>query len=173
MTTINVWTVTIENRHMMGSESTPFSTEKAAKKFAADYARERYEDHIDNDDELPPMSDDDVLAACWGGDFMGPDNGSIEITSRKIRLPDDPLRDAAPDMLAALKALVEWGREHTSPLDPNSPHALLIAGVAAIAKAEGRLPAEPRPCPACKGLGAFPDTGLDCAECLGGGEVLS
>lgn len=45
---------------------------------------------------------------------------------------------ASLDTLAALKALVDWGREHTSPSDPNSPHDLLIAGVAAIAKAEGR-----------------------------------
>lgn len=45
---------------------------------------------------------------------------------------------AAPDLLAALKALTEWGREHTSPRDENSPHSLLIAAVAAIAKAEGR-----------------------------------
>lgn len=28
-----------------------------------------------------------------------------------------------------------------------------------------------KPCPACNGLGAFPETGYDCGECLGGGEV--
>jgi len=28
-----------------------------------------------------------------------------------------------------------------------------------------------QPCLHCKGLGAFPDTGMDCAECHGGGEV--
>ncbi len=44
---------------------------------------------------------------------------------------------AAPDLLAALSGLAEWGREHTGPLDANSPHDLLIAAVAAIAKAEG------------------------------------
>jgi hypothetical protein len=45
------------------------------------------------------------------------------------------LRDAAPDLLAALQALLDWGREHTSPRDPNSPHTLLIDAVRAIDKA--------------------------------------
>jgi hypothetical protein len=46
---------------------------------------------------------------------------------------------AAPDLLAALQALTDWGRDHTSPKDPNSPHALLVAARAAIAQAmEGR-----------------------------------
>ena len=44
---------------------------------------------------------------------------------------------AAPELLEALSALTEWGCTHTSPLDPNSPHELLIAARAAIAKAEG------------------------------------
>ncbi len=42
---------------------------------------------------------------------------------------------AAPDLLAALQALTDWGRDHTSPKDPNSPHALLVAARAAIAQA--------------------------------------
>jgi len=42
---------------------------------------------------------------------------------------------AAPDLLAALEALTDWGREHTSPRDDNSPHLLLIAAMEAIAKA--------------------------------------
>lgn len=33
----------------------------------------------------------------------------------------------------ALKALLDWGREHTSPRDPNSPHALLVEAAAALA----------------------------------------
>lgn len=32
----------------------------------------------------------------------------------------------------ALFALTEWGRTHTSPTDPNSPHELLIQAVAAL-----------------------------------------
>lgn len=48
-----------------------------------------------------------------------------------------PLFAAAPDMLAALQALSDWGREHTSPRDANSPHALLVAAAKAIAAAEG------------------------------------
>lgn len=51
---------------------------------------------------------------------------------------------AAPDLLKALRDLLDWGREHTSPRDANSPHELLIAAVNAIAEAapselEGRV----------------------------------
>jgi hypothetical protein len=44
---------------------------------------------------------------------------------------------AAPDLLAALQALKDWGCTHTSPRDPNSPHDLLIAAHEAIHKATG------------------------------------
>jgi hypothetical protein len=47
------------------------------------------------------------------------------------------LIEAAPRLLAALEALTEWAREHTSPRDENSPHALLIEAVAAISQARG------------------------------------
>ena len=52
--------------------------------------------------------------------------------------PNARLIAAAPDMLAALRSLLDWGRDHTSPLDPNSPHDLLVTAHQAIAKAEGR-----------------------------------
>lgn len=45
------------------------------------------------------------------------------------------LMTAAPELLEALINLTEWGRTHTSPLDANSPHDLLIAAVNAISKA--------------------------------------
>ena len=45
---------------------------------------------------------------------------------------------AAPDLLAALQALTDWGRDHTSPKDPNSPHALLVAARAAISLATSK-----------------------------------
>ena len=50
---------------------------------------------------------------------------------------------AAPELLAALEALKEWGCTHTSPavgvtITPdNSPHDLLVAACGAIAKAKG------------------------------------
>ncbi len=44
---------------------------------------------------------------------------------------------AAEALLAALQALLDWGRDHTSPLDAHSPHLLLIEAEAAIAKAKG------------------------------------
>jgi hypothetical protein len=40
------------------------------------------------------------------------------------------------DLVIALERLTEWGREHTSPRDKNSPHALLVAAVAALEKAK-------------------------------------
>lgn len=45
------------------------------------------------------------------------------------------LLKAAPDLLAALQNLTEWGCTYTSPLKPNSPHDLLIAARDAISKA--------------------------------------
>jgi hypothetical protein len=42
------------------------------------------------------------------------------------------------ELLAALKALTDWGREHTSPTDHNSPHALLVNACRAIDKANAR-----------------------------------
>lgn len=44
---------------------------------------------------------------------------------------------AAPDLLKALKDLLEWGRDHTSPIDPNSPHQLLVQACNAVIKATG------------------------------------
>ena len=50
---------------------------------------------------------------------------------------------AAPELLAALEALKEWGCTHTSPsvgvtITPdNSPHDLLVAACEVIAKAKG------------------------------------
>lgn len=44
---------------------------------------------------------------------------------------------AAPELFEALEGLLEWGRNHTSPIDPNSPHELLVAAHHAIAKAKG------------------------------------
>jgi hypothetical protein len=41
------------------------------------------------------------------------------------------------DCVPALRALLDWGREHTSPRDANSPHKLLVAAADALAKAEG------------------------------------
>ena len=35
-------------------------------------------------------------------------------------------------VLAALMALLDWAREHTSPRDPNSPHELLVAAQQAV-----------------------------------------
>ena len=52
-------------------------------------------------------------------------------------LERDRLNAAAPDLLAALKEVAEWMREHTSPRDANTPHEALVRACAAISKAEG------------------------------------
>ena len=49
---------------------------------------------------------------------------------------------ASPRMAAALLALLEWGREHTSPTDANTPHALLVEAAAALDEAGGEEAAQ-------------------------------
>jgi len=34
--------------------------------------------------------------------------------------------ESVPDLRACLRDLLNWGREHTCPIEPNSPHALLV-----------------------------------------------
>ena len=41
-------------------------------------------------------------------------------------------------LLETLRALTDWAREHTSPLDADSPHELLIRAVAVIDEADKR-----------------------------------
>jgi len=60
-------------------------------------------------------------------------SGVVGLTSDR----DAKLVAAAPELLSALTNLLNWGREHTSPIDPNSPHELLVAAHEAIAKANG------------------------------------
>ena len=52
---------------------------------------------------------------------------------------DAELIAAAPELLSALRGLLDWCREHTGPTMPNSPYALLCVAHEAIAKAEGRV----------------------------------
>lgn len=47
------------------------------------------------------------------------------------------LLDTAPELLRVLEELTEWACTHTSPLDENSPHDLLIKARTAIAEAKG------------------------------------
>ena len=46
---------------------------------------------------------------------------------------------AAPELLEALTALVNWGWEHTSPCDDDSPNDLLVKACEVIVKAGGEL----------------------------------
>ena len=74
------------------------------------------------------------------------------ITLTAEQTEDTQLIQAAPSLLAALSALLEWGRDNTSPRDVNSPHLLLVAADVAIAMAEGR------PDPFEAGFGGSNDT---------------
>lgn len=52
---------------------------------------------------------------------------------------DNRANDCVAEMLEALRALLDWGRDNTSPVDANSPHALLVRACEVIAKAtEGK-----------------------------------
>lgn len=44
---------------------------------------------------------------------------------------------AAPELLDALTGLLEWGRDHLSPVHEPEAHTLLVASYNAIAKAKG------------------------------------
>lgn len=66
--------------------------------------------------------------------------GALAVATMAKLTPVDPKnqpRDVNAELLAALESLTDWGREHTSPLQPNSPHDLLVQATAAIAKAKG------------------------------------
>ena len=65
----------------------------------------------------------------------GPDASSAPATRKMPRDANARLIAAAPELLTALEELTDWGREHTSPRDENSPHRLLINARAALTKA--------------------------------------
>lgn len=60
----------------------------------------------------------------------------VNRVNRDITEANARLIAAAPELLSALRSILDWGREHTSPTEPNSPHGLLVAAHLAIAKAE-------------------------------------
>ena len=65
------------------------------------------------------------------------DQGGGYILETRERERVGQLFAAAPELLEALTALLDWCREHTSPIQPNSPHELLVTSCAAIAAAAG------------------------------------
>lgn len=63
---------------------------------------------------------------------------SPEIETQQIlRRRLDAAKATNDQLVDALEALLDWGREHTSPTDPNSPHALLVDTAAVLAELKG------------------------------------
>lgn len=54
------------------------------------------------------------------------ENDTDVVERRKEWAAVRPLLVAAPELLACLNELLDWGRRHTSPTDPYSPHDLLV-----------------------------------------------
>lgn len=80
--------------------------------------------------------DGDRLVTSGGSDICRMDGGPNDDSET---LANARLIAAAPELLDALRNLLDWGRDHTSPTQPNSPHALLVAAHAAIANATGGI----------------------------------
>lgn len=68
-----------------------------------------------------------------------PDPESEQLTFLNFETPAIKPRkqDHCPQLAQALRGLLDWGRDHTSPRDANSPHDLLVAAAAALAAYEG------------------------------------
>ena len=65
------------------------------------------------------------------------ENGGRRHVASHLGDDDAVLIAAAPELLSALRGLLDWCREHTGPTMPNSPYELLCVAHNAIAKAEG------------------------------------
>jgi hypothetical protein len=65
---------------------------------------------------------------CWA------DNANVVTIPPQYR--ENPERHVAMQLLTALRAVTDWMREHTSPRDVHSPHALMIDAMLAIGEAE-------------------------------------
>ena len=74
-------------------------------------------------------NENEGVADC-GCSLTYDDDGDASVTLCRMH-------EAAPALVEALRAFVEWGRTFTGPRDPHSPHTLLIAGVAALALVDG------------------------------------
>ena len=99
-------------------------------------------DMQDSDCYFRPIFDDNdtMVAKVIVGTEDGTRGGTRVATAEEDAIEGEAnarLIAAAPDLLAALRDLTDWGCTYTSPLDANSPHGLLIAARVAIAKATG------------------------------------
>ncbi|MCC7375418.1 MAG: hypothetical protein IT581_12255 [Verrucomicrobiales bacterium] len=88
--------------------------------------------------QIEAPDEDDAQAYA---DELYPDDremGNALTVSESRRIMEDPLIQHAPALLHTLEILLTWGRNYTSPVERNSPHALLCAAHDLIERARGR-----------------------------------
>jgi hypothetical protein len=91
----------------------------------------------------------DPTGGIWDVETTDTDGESIYIVSDLCAMNDDAIAkvgtlidatlivkcvNAHDGLVNALRDLLAWGRDHTSPRDADSPHALLVAAAAALAR---------------------------------------
>lgn len=95
----------------------------------------------------PPMRTwDDYEQGClatFSGGYRGRDADTFRhgmstvFNLLRSEFPEASVCKVSPRLLEALRDLAEWGRTHTSPLDSNTPHELLIKAMGALAEVDG------------------------------------
>lgn len=97
------------------------------------------------DDGIRPLDPEEIVAGDSGVALLDAhgcrirDLDSVPTGCTQLGVPlgcQEPTPDPNIRVQAALKALAQWGLDHTSPRDENSPHDLLIEAVGAL-KAAG------------------------------------
>ncbi len=84
----------------------------------------------DNDDDLIPLGDCKDLSERLDVGGTVPAGCCPECDCFVYQIDQDQrLRDSGPKLLELLNSLVDWARDHVSPIQPNSPHKILIESV--------------------------------------------
>lgn len=130
---IKVWTLAIDDT--LGLETHVLGSEAEATKKLAEYCREHWERVVDVNEDPDETADDEVIELytdhTWDNDF----EANIYEHEVEIDIPSDPVREAAPDMLIALK----YARDELGRQKPTSSGVDAFKQVdAAITKAEPR-----------------------------------
>ena len=84
---------------------------------------------------------------------------------------DDELQEGMPELIAAAKRADEVLRNIIASSDAGDHGSLMNAILDAKKLVADLTHSDEQKCPDCNGLGAFPETGLDCGRCYGGGTI--